>query len=280
MCCTACPIALLLFFGQRASYDAVTVSSYLLTGVANPSLMNPENLNVVRWQQGQGFLLRPGHAPQSLGAGEVNLPENTCLALPSDMVRNLTVPVAPEEVKHLRRALPFMLEESLLEDVSELHFAHAPLQDGLQAVGVVKRAAINKWMEELPELLRAYPGSPRRCACLGPRVSGHCCSNQTLYSCVGLRPRGRESKRRYCPHCWKVSMQSKPLWWPTGRMKREPKHLSRPGFTISCSGVRGSPRRYCWQSLPRRVPTCDRESSHHNCRLSVGGVSGNRSLWL
>ena len=55
VCCTACPIALLLFFGQRASYDAVTVSSYLLTGVANPSLMNPENLNVVRWQQGQGF---------------------------------------------------------------------------------------------------------------------------------------------------------------------------------------------------------------------------------
>ena len=65
--------------------------------------------------------------------------------------------MAPEEVKHLRRALPFMLEESLLEDVSELHFAHAPLQDGLQAVGVVKRAAINKWMEELPELLRGAP---------------------------------------------------------------------------------------------------------------------------
>ena len=98
--------------------------------------MNPENLNVVRWQQGQGFLLRPGHAPQSLGAGAVSLPENTCLALPSDIVRNLTVPVAPEEVKHLRRALPFMLEESLLEDVSELHFAHAPLRDGLQAVGL------------------------------------------------------------------------------------------------------------------------------------------------
>ena len=119
--------------------------------------MNPENLNVVRWQQGQGFLLRPGHAPKSLGAGEVSLPENTCLALPSDMVRNLTVPVAPEEVKHLRRALPFMLEESLLEDVSELHFAHAPLRDGLQAVGIVKRATINEWMEEMPEPLRDLP---------------------------------------------------------------------------------------------------------------------------
>ena len=119
--------------------------------------MNPENLNVVRWQQGQGFLLRPGHAPKSLGAGEVSLPENTCLALPSDMVRNLTVPVAPEEVKHLRRALPFMLEESLLEDVSELHFAYAPLRDGLQAVGVVKRATISEWMEEIPETLRELP---------------------------------------------------------------------------------------------------------------------------
>ena len=95
MCYTAQPIALLLFFGQRASYDAATVSQYFLTDVANLLLMNPENLNVVRWQQGQGFLLRPGHAPQTLGAGEVSLPENTCLALPSDMVRNLTVPVAP-----------------------------------------------------------------------------------------------------------------------------------------------------------------------------------------
>ena len=119
--------------------------------------MSPENLNVVRWQQGQGFLLRPGHAPQSLSADGVSLPENTCLALPSDRVRNLTVPVAPEEVKHLRRALPFMLEESLLEDVSELHFAHAPLRDGLQAVGIVKRATINEWMEEMPEPLRDLP---------------------------------------------------------------------------------------------------------------------------
>ncbi len=119
--------------------------------------MNPENLNVVRWQQGQGFLLRPGHAPQPLGAGEFSLPENTCLALPSDMVRNLTVPVAPEEAKHLRRALPFMLEESLLEDVAELHFAHTPLRDGLQAVGVVKRAIINQWVEEMPEPLRDLP---------------------------------------------------------------------------------------------------------------------------
>jgi type II secretion system protein L len=73
------------------------------------------------------------------------------------MIRNLTVSVAPEEVKHLRRALPFMLEESLLEDVSELHFAHAPLRDGLQAVGVVKRVTINEWMEEVPEPLRDVP---------------------------------------------------------------------------------------------------------------------------
>ena len=229
--------------------------------------MNPENLNVVRWQQGQGFLLRPGHAPQSLGAGEVSLPENTCLALPSDMVRNLTVPVAPEEVKHLRRALPFMLEESLLEDISELHFAHAPLDDGLQAVGVVKRATISEWMEEMPETLRELPWVTEA-LCL-PWSAGQWTllfeSDSVLVRWAEAE--GRESKRRYCPHCWKVSIQKRSLWWPTDRMKRLPKHLSRRGFSISCSGVRGGfPRRYWWQSLPRRARTCDRESLPRNCR--------------
>ena len=119
--------------------------------------MNPENINVVRWQQGQGFLLRPGAAPERLTDDGFRLPENTFLALPSDVVRNMTVPVAAEEVKHLRRALPFMLEESLLEDVSDLHFAHTPLYEGHHAVSVVARAKVAQWMDELPESLREVP---------------------------------------------------------------------------------------------------------------------------
>ena len=119
--------------------------------------MNLENLNVVRWHQGQGFLVRAGHAPEPLASDEFSLPDNTCLALPSDVVRNMTVPVAPEEVKHLRRALPFMLEESLIEDVTDLHFAFSPMRDDLQAVGVVKRSTIAQWMEELPDKVKELP---------------------------------------------------------------------------------------------------------------------------
>ena len=119
--------------------------------------MNLENINVVRWQQGQGFLLRPGAVPERLADDGVRLPENTFLVLPSDVVRNITVPVAAEEVKHLRRALPFMLEESLLEDVADLHFAHTPLDEGHHAVSVVARAKVAQWMDELPESLREVP---------------------------------------------------------------------------------------------------------------------------
>lgn len=119
--------------------------------------MNLENINVVRWQHGQGFLLRPGAVPERLADDGVRLPENTFLVLPSDVVRNITVPVAAEEVKHLRRALPFMLEESLLEDVADLHFAHKPLDEGHHAVSVVARAKVAQWMDELPESLREVP---------------------------------------------------------------------------------------------------------------------------
>ena len=119
--------------------------------------MNLENINVVRWQHGQGFLLRPGAVPERLADDGVRLPENTFLVLPSDVVRNITVPVAAEEVKHLRRALPFMLEESLLEDVADLHFAHKPLDEGHHAVSVVARAKVAQWMGELPESLREVP---------------------------------------------------------------------------------------------------------------------------
>ena len=47
-----------------------------------------------------------------------------------------------------------MQEESLREGICEHHFAHARLGYGLQAVGFVKRATINWWMEERPEPLR------------------------------------------------------------------------------------------------------------------------------
>ncbi|MDG2460063.1 MAG: type II secretion system protein GspL [Luminiphilus sp.] len=119
--------------------------------------MTIENRNVVRWQQGKCVLVRPGRAAERLDPDHPRVPDHCCVAFPSDAVRSFTLPVAPDEVKHLGQALPFMLEESLLEDVAELHFAHTALHDDLHAVAVVKRSAMTEWVEALPETLRELP---------------------------------------------------------------------------------------------------------------------------
>ena len=82
------------------------------------------------------------------------------------------MPVAPDEVKHLRQALPFMLEESLLEDVTELHFAHAPLDNESHAVAVVGQGAMAQWADDMPEELTELPWIPEA-LCL-PWSEGQC----------------------------------------------------------------------------------------------------------
>ena len=50
-----------------------------------------------------------------------------CFAVPGADARLLTLPITPEEKKHLKQSLPFMLEEQVAEDIEELHFAHCNL---------------------------------------------------------------------------------------------------------------------------------------------------------
>ena len=134
--------------------------------------MSTKHLNIVRWQEGQGFLLRPGRAPEQLDAESLRLPDQTCLALPADAVRSLAIAVTPEEIKHLGQALPFMLEESLVEDVASLHFAHRPLNDDVHAVAIVQRSAMLEWQDRLPEGLKETPWISEA-LCL-PWSPGHC----------------------------------------------------------------------------------------------------------
>ena len=119
--------------------------------------MTSSNFNLIRWNEDVAFFLRPGNQPERLTGEPDNFPENTCLALPADSVRTLPLSVAPEEVKHLRQALPFMLEETLLEDVAELHFANVPLNNDCQAVAVVRRQTMSQWMATLPEAVKEIP---------------------------------------------------------------------------------------------------------------------------
>ena len=134
--------------------------------------MTPSNFNLIRWYEDFAYLLRPGNQPERLVSEADNIPENTCLALPADSVRTLPLSVAPEELKHLQKALPFMLEEALLEDVAKLHFASAPLDNDLQAVAVVRRQTMDQWMSTLPEALKEMPWVSEA-LCL-PWSAGYC----------------------------------------------------------------------------------------------------------
>lgn len=75
-------------------------------------------------------------------------------AVPGEDARLLTVTVAPEEKRHFARSLPYMLEEALAGDVSDLHFAHCPLDKLEYAVAVCSIAA----METYAERLHGFPG--------------------------------------------------------------------------------------------------------------------------
>ena len=134
--------------------------------------MSTENVNIVRLEEGAFVLLQPGLAPAALDLETQTLSENAVVALPADRLRSLTVRVAPEEVKHLKQALPFMMEESLLDDVDALHFAHQKLDDERHAVAVIERETLAAWVAEMPDALREKPWISEA-LCL-PWSEGHC----------------------------------------------------------------------------------------------------------
>jgi general secretion pathway protein L len=75
-------------------------------------------------------------------------------AAPGADTRLLTLPVAPEEKKHLSQSLPYSLEDQVAVDVDTLHFASCPLHDELYAVAITARARMEEWQA----LLADYPG--------------------------------------------------------------------------------------------------------------------------
>lgn len=122
--------------------------------------MNRESLNLVICPDGDFQLLKPGAPGSSLNSKEAALPEHTVFAVPSDAVRTVTVGVAPEEVRHLRQALPFMLEESLLDNLDDLHLASVPLRNGSHVAAIVRRSQMDRWMDAAPEAVREIPWIP------------------------------------------------------------------------------------------------------------------------
>ena len=81
-------------------------------------------------------------------------------AAPGGDVRLTELAVAPEERRHLDASLPFMLEETLAEDIEDLHFARELLGKERCAVGIVAHAWMASWEDLLGEFATDVPWVP------------------------------------------------------------------------------------------------------------------------
>ena len=112
--------------------------------------MVTNNPSLIVWQNGLPVLWRAGASSAVDVDNTVDLPEGTAVGVPSDSVRLTEIEVPADEVKHLRKSLPFTMEERVADDVDELHFVHEELGDGRFLVGLVQRELMAGWLEQLP----------------------------------------------------------------------------------------------------------------------------------
>lgn len=84
----------------------------------------------------------------------------TVFAAPGAEVRLLELTVTPQERKHLETSLPFMLEESLTDNIEDVHFARMPLSRDCFAVAMTHRLAMQHWQASLGELAGLVPWVP------------------------------------------------------------------------------------------------------------------------
>ncbi len=77
-----------------------------------------------------------------------------CFAAPGADVRLLRIGLGSEEKKHVAKSLPFMLEERVVEDIDQLHFASVALDKLDLAVAVCGVGKMQEWQAALA----GFPG--------------------------------------------------------------------------------------------------------------------------
>ncbi len=68
------------------------------------------------------------------------------LLAPTENLVLTTTDLQIRQKAKLRKALPYALEEQLASDVEELHFALAPQRDEQQAVAIIEKSLLEKWL--------------------------------------------------------------------------------------------------------------------------------------
>ena len=113
------------------------------------SMNSSTNLSVIRLHEGEPVLWRAGAAHCVPMTADIELPSDVIFAAPGDQLRLLVLDTTPDESKHLRKSLPFMLEENLVEDVATLHFAHQRIADDSYRVAVCRYTIMEAWQHAL-----------------------------------------------------------------------------------------------------------------------------------
>jgi len=109
------------------------------------TMKSSPNLTVICLHDDQLMLWRAGAAVPLPLSPDVELPADVMFAAPGDQLRLLVLNVTPDEAKHLRKSLPFMLEDTLIEDVATLHFAHQRIAENCYRVALCRRSAMQGW---------------------------------------------------------------------------------------------------------------------------------------
>ena len=122
-----------------------------------------ENLNVLRLTGGDLYWYRAGHSDGPVPVSEAGVAERlsgllaerreaVVFAAPGEDVRLVELTVTPEEKKHLRASLPFMLEEAVAEDIEALHVVPHHRGDLDYTAMLCRHDCMAAWAEALAAL--------------------------------------------------------------------------------------------------------------------------------
>ena len=80
-------------------------------------------------------------------------PNNLVVMVPAEHVLAMTTEVPGRSVGHIRRALPFVVEEYLAADIEQMHLAHGPIKRGEPVrVNLIDENYIDDWVACFEEL--------------------------------------------------------------------------------------------------------------------------------
>ncbi|MFN2287025.1 MAG: type II secretion system protein GspL [Chromatocurvus sp.] len=143
-----------------------------------------ENLNVVRYSDGElcwtsagdngpGRSLADPAVREELRAALATRRGRLVFAAPGEQVRLLSLAVSADEKKHLAKALPFLVEEAVAEDIEAVHVAHVLRGPTLATVMLCSHSRMQRWQSDLADLPRIESWTPE--PLLLPWRSGEWC---------------------------------------------------------------------------------------------------------